>query len=186
MSIHYPDAERTRSKSAGCRCVVMAWAYSKGRPQWFCPCAGVFTPCSSQMCCMQDGEAAGEEGMEDLGGDAALASSLIREMATLLDVPSASTCNSSVKLLEGIDHRLQEVMQGLPQSFLAPLLPQGSLSDKQVPLDCHCSARRSNAAVIMACEKLYGMRRRHFNIFKKAGLLYVSTCSCTTGRLVCI
>ena len=90
---------------------------------------------------MQDEETqeAGE-GMEDIGGDAVLASALIRDLATLLDVPAASTCQSAVKLLEGIDHRLQEVMQRLPQSFLAPLLPEGSLNDQQVRRLLFCSA----------------------------------------------
>lgn len=73
-----------------------------------------------------------EDSMEGIGGDAALASSLIRDMASRLNVPSSFSSHSAIKLLEGIDHRLQDVMAALPQSFLAPILPEGSLSDEQV------------------------------------------------------
>lgn len=70
--------------------------------------------------------------MQDLGEDAALASNLLRDMAALLGVASASSSQSAVHLLEQIQRQLQDVMQQLPQSFLEPLLPAGSLNDGQV------------------------------------------------------
>lgn len=84
--------------------------------------------------------------MEGIGGDAALASSLIRDMASRLNVPSSFSSHSAIKLLEGIDHRLQDVMAALPQSFLAPILPEGSLSDEQVSGCCSCRSVLRQAA----------------------------------------
>ena len=72
------------------------------------------------------------DSMDGIGGDAALASSLIRDMAMLLGVSSTIVPQSAVHLLQAIDHRLQDIMQGLPEAFLAPLLPEGSLNEQQV------------------------------------------------------
>ena len=70
--------------------------------------------------------------MQGIGGDAALASSLIRDMAMQLQVPSASTSQNALGLLDEIDQQLQDVMQQLPKSFLAPMLAADSLNEQQV------------------------------------------------------
>lgn len=78
--------------------------------------------------------------MEGIGGDAAHASTLIRDLAMQMNVPSASSSQSALQLLDEIDQGLQDVMQRLPQAFLKPLLPEGNLNNEQVGtsgLDCY-------------------------------------------------
>lgn len=70
--------------------------------------------------------------MEGLAGEAPLLCSLLRELATRLQVPAAAKSTSAVELVDGILHQLSGVMRNLPQSFFGPLLPEGQLSQQQV------------------------------------------------------